>query len=266
MKALVLFSGGLDSRLVVKLLQEQKIEVESVFFQLPFSKQSSPKFEKVRIHIIDCTKGKNLKEYLKMLKSPRHRTGAGINPCVDCKIFIFEKAEQLRKKIGADFLSTGEVSGQRPMSQTSSSLKIIDDHIKNIKRPLIELGISGRNRKKQMELAKKFKINYPTPAGGCLLCEKQLAGRFKFLLDKNLITEKTLQLTKLGRHFYINGWIIVGRDETENKVIEKFQSIKSGKGKPAVYYHDKKNKVTALKLQKAYEDRNTKKFEEYKIK
>jgi len=275
MKALVLFSGGLDSRLTVKLLQEKGIETEAVFFKLPFGGgccndvMCSFRFSQgneVKLHIVDCTKGKNLKEYLEMLKKPRYGRGSGINPCIDCKIFMFKKAEKLRKKIKADFLATGEVLGQRPMSQTNRAFSIIDKQVPGIKRPLTEAGITGRKRDKQIELAKKFKITYPTPGGGCLLCEKELAQRFKFLLEKDLITEKTLEITKIGRHFWINGWLVVSRDENESKILDSLpQVIKSGQRKPAVYYNNIENKKAAEELQKAFEERKQGKYKEFKI-
>ncbi len=245
-KALVLLSGGLDSRLAVKLLQEKGIDTEAVFFKLPFGggccndEMCIFRFSQsnyLRLRIIDCTKGKMLKKYLDILKNPKYGYGKGINPCIDCKIFMFKKAGELAKKIRADFIATGEVLDERPMSQTARALKIIDSEIPNIQRPLIEIGIKGRKRDKQAELAKRFNISYPTPAGGCLLCEKNLAGRFEFLLEKNLISEKTLPLAKIGRHFFLDSWLVVGRNKEENKIIEQHEnSISSGKSKPAVYF------------------------------
>lgn len=278
-KSLVLFSGGLDSRLVVKLLQEKGTEVEAVFFKLPFGGGccnnemcvfNFSQRQNFKLRIIDCTKGKMLEEYLGILKNPKYSYGTGINPCIDCKIFMFKKAKELAKKIKADFIATGEVLNQRPSSQTGRALKIIDKEIPNIKRPLIELGITGRKRDKQIELAKKYKISYPTPAGGCLLCEKNLSKRFKFLIEKDLIDEKHLVLSKIGRHFFLDSWFIVGRNEKENEIIEKYKnSISSEKDKPAVYFHknNKYNKEKAFELREAYssgsDERN--KFEKYKL-
>lgn len=273
-KALVLFSGGLDSRLAVKLLQEQGIEVEGAFFVLPFgggccndemcSFQFSQK-QRFKLHIIDCTKGKLLDEYLDLVKNPKYGSGVGINPCIDCRIFLIEKARAIQKKIKADFIATGEVLGERPMSQNKRALELIDKVVGEVKRPLIEIGIRGRRRDKQMELAKKFKISYPSPGGGCILCEKEVAKKLKILLGKNLINEKTLALSKIGRHFYKQGWFVVGRNKEESMIIEKFKCLKSGKGKPAVYYE--KDKKTALELQKIYStgEENRSKFEEWKI-
>ncbi len=273
-KCLVLFSGGLDSRLAVKLMQEKGYNVEAIFFNLPFgcgccNFNCTFKFtqmQDVKLTIIDCTKGKLLKEYLEIIKNPKHGTGTGINPCRDCKIFMFRKAKEYADKKGIKIIATGEVLGQRPMSQTKQAMQIIDKQLGfKIHRPLIEAGLQGRSRKPQIELAKKFKIKYPNPAGGCLLCEKVPGKRIKFLLEKNLITEKTLPLTKLPRHIYMNNeWFVVGKNEQENKIIEKFKtSIKSGKGKPAVYYQ--KSPETAKQIQKEYQNKNTKKFNQFLI-
>jgi tRNA-specific 2-thiouridylase len=275
-KCIVLFSGGLDSRLAVKIMQERGFEVLALHFNLPFgcgccnlgcnfnfTQMSGIKFE-----ILDCTKGKLLKEYLKVLKNAKHGRGAGYNPCRDCKIWLFKKAKQYAMKKGIKIIATGEVLGQRPMSQTKQAIEIIDKKIKfKLTRPLIELGISGRKRKRQIALAKKYKIKYPTPAGGCLLCEKAQKNKFKFLLERKLINEKTLSLALTGRHFYINScWFVVGRNENENKIIEKFENcIKSGKGKPAVYFNKKTCKKFAEILQEDFSKNGKKKYAREKL-
>ncbi len=292
-KALVLYSGGLDSRLAVKLLMEKGFEVEALHFNLPFGcgccnflcNFGFTQRNEVKMTLFDCCKGKLLKEYLEVLKQAKHGTGAGVNPCIDCKIFMFKKAKEYAdtlkstSKEGINIIATGEVLGQRPMSQTSKAMKIIDKEIGfKLARPLMDLGIKGRTRKKQMELAEKFGIRYPTPAGGCLLCEKQLVKRFKVLFENDLIDEKSLPLTMIGRHFFIEDcWFVVARDEKECKIIEKSESFIEGrKGKPAVYWKfvkskkkEKWAKEKALELQKAYSTRKDKKkrveFEKWKI-
>lgn len=262
-KALVLYSGGLDSRLVVCLLQEQGYDVEALYFALPFGcgccniscNFNFTQKEEVKMTIFDVNKNPLLKEYLAILKNPKHGTGAGINPCKDCKIFMFKKAKEYADKNGIKIIATGEVPGQRPMSQTASAQKIIDEEIGfKITRPLADIGIKGRSRKKQMALAEKFKIKYPSPGGGCFLCEKHPAKRLKHLLEKNLINEKTLPLTMLGRHFYINDtWFVVARNANESEAISKFKNhIEDAKGKPAIYYSTKEGKQKALELQEAY--------------
>lgn len=288
-KCVVLFSGGLDSRLVVKIMQERGFEVSALHFKLPFgcgccdfgcnfkfTQMSSVKFE-----IFDAGKGKLLKEYLEILKRAKHGRGKGYNPCKDCKIWMFKKAKGYADKKKIKVIATGEVLDQRPMSQTKKAIKIIDDEIGfELTRPLIELGISGRNRKKQMALAKKYKIKYPTSGGGCLLCEKVLKEKFKVLIKNNLINGKTLPLVNIGRHFFIdNCWFVVSRNEKEGEVIEKFNTLPSRSerkgtsgnfiegvsGKPSVYFNKKKGKKFAEELQEDYSKGGKKKYAKRKL-
>jgi len=319
-KALVLYSGGLDSRLVIRLLQDQGFEITALYFALPFGcgccnincNFNFTQKTKVKLEILDVSKEPLLSEYLQILKSPKHGTGAGINPCKDCKVFMFKKAQQYAKKHNIQVIATGEVIGQRPMSQISSAMKTIDEELgfevlrplcaKKIKETAVEksglidrsklLGITGRSRKEQMKLARKYKIKYPSSGGGCLLCEKSPAMRLKHLLEKNLITEKTLSLTTIGRHFYINDtWLVVARNAKESQIISELPDknetssevpslegmpraaqashIPDDHGKPSVYLSKKSGEKQAIKLQEAYstgdneEKRN--KFKKYKL-
>jgi len=254
-KCVVLFSGGLDSRLAVKIMQERGFQVLAVHFNLPFGcgccdfgcNFKFTQMSDVEFKIFDCAKGKLLEEYLEVLKKGKHGRGVGFNPCKDCKIWMFKKAKEYADKLNISIIATGEVLGQRPMSQTKKAMKIIDDEVGfGLTRPLIELGIEGRRRDKQMALAKKYKIRYPNPGGGCLLCEKVLKNRFKFLIENNLLNEKNIFLVNVGRHFNIGGnWIILGRDEKENKIIEKFKEgklIVPGYPAPSVLIFGKINK------------------------
>lgn len=269
-KCIVLFSGGLDSRLAVKLMQERDYEVLALHFNLPFGCSHSKfiKMPGVKFKIFDVCKGRLLKEYLEILKKAKHGRGAGYNPCRDCKIFLFKKAKKFADKRKIKVIATGEVLGQRPMSQTRNAINLIDRKIDfKLTRPLIELGIVGRRRDKQIALAKKYKIKYPSPGGGCLLCEKELTNRFKVLIDKDLITEKTLPLVNLGRHFYLNNcWFVIGKNHEENKIIEKFRSsIKSEKSKPAIYFSKTKCKKIAQEMQEDYKKGGKKKFAKEKL-
>jgi tRNA-uridine 2-sulfurtransferase len=275
-KCLVLYSGGLDSRVTLKLMQKEYGEknVEALHFLLPFGCNcadfSFVREQGAKLKIFNCFRGKLFKEYMELLKSPKYGRGKGVNPCRDCKIFIFNKAKEYARERGIEIIATGEVPGQRPMSQTTNSSKIIDENLDfKLRRPLEELGIRGRRRIKQMELAKKFGISYPDASGGCLLCEKFLKKRFKFLIEENLINEKTLCLAKIGRHFSVEGfWFVVARDEPEGKIISLFEnSLPGKKGVPAVYYNKKTKKAReiALELQDAYKKRNFNKYEEYKL-
>ncbi len=232
-QCIVLFSGGLDSRLAIKIMQKQDFQIIAVYFKLPFScscfndVEEFSKEQKIKLKVFDCTKGKLFREYFKTIKNAKYGRGSGINPCIDCKIFMFKKAKEFAKKLRINLIVSGEVSGQRPMSQNPKQIEIIEKEsgLKGkVYRPLIKLGINGRQRKKQIELAKKFKIKYPNPAGGCLLCEKLFRKRFKFILKRGL-SEKEFHLMNIGRHFVIdNCWVILGRNESENKIIENLKT------------------------------------------
>ena len=236
-KALVLYSGGLDSRLVVRMMQDQDFQVTALYFALPFgcgccNLSCNFKFtqnEEVKMEIFNVNKEPLLGEYLDLLKNPQFGTGSGINPCKDCKVFMFKKAKEYADEHGIEVIATGEVLGQRPMSQIPSAMKTIDEALgfevlrplcaKVLKETEVEkkglvdreklLGIRGRGRKEQMALTEKYKIKYPTPGGGCFLCEKEPGKRLAHLLKYDLITEKSLPLTMIGRHFYMNNiWFV----------------------------------------------------------
>ncbi len=245
-KAIVLFSGGLDSILAVKLLQEQKIEVIGIHFTSPmFCKPivNEAKQLKIKIVEIDLCSETQIKEFISMIRKPRFGYGSAINPCVDCHLLMLRKAKQLMEKLKADFVATGEVLDERPMSQTREKLglielesglhgkllrplsaKLLPETIPEQKK-LVDrnklLGIHGRQRIMQLELAKKWNLVYPAPGGGCLFCEKEFAIKMRDLLRyKQDITKKDLELLKIGRHFRVGeSKIIVGRNENENKKI-----------------------------------------------
>ncbi len=254
LKCVVLFSGGLDSRLVVKIMEKQGFEIVPIFFNLPFGcgccnamgcSFNFSQLQEIKLEVFDCNKGKLFKEYMEVLKKGEHGRGAGVNPCRDCKIFMLKHAKKFAKDKGIDIIVTGEVLGERPMSQMKSSMDLIERKAGlsgKVLRPLSakllpstifeESGlvdrsklydIHGRRREKQMALAKKFKIKYPDPAGGCLLCEKFYKNRFNFLFERGL-DEKELPLVFIGRHFVIDKkWVVLGRNEKENKIIENMK-------------------------------------------
>ncbi len=305
-KCIVMLSGGLDSRLALKIMQEQGFEALSLFFKLPVGtgccdENCSFSFSQTHganLKIIDCTKGKLLQEYLKIIKKPGYGIGAGINPCIDCRIFMFKKAREFSDKNKIDLIVTGEVLGERPMSQMKKAMDIIEEESKlkgRLLRPLSAkllleteaekkglvnrrklYDIHGRNRKKQIELAKKFNITYPSPAGGCLLCEKELIKRFNTLLKKDL-NEDTINLIGVGRHFIINNiWVVLGRNQKENEIIEfigkKHDLITPefiGPSAVILDKHNKKFKENINELIIAYSKKGSlndrKKFEKYKL-
>lgn len=293
-KALVLYSGGLDSKLVIQILQEQNFQIEALYFSLPFRcrcPSTSIENKNIKLTILNIKKEPLLSEYLEILKNPKFGIGTGINPCKDCKIFMLRKAKEYADKNKIEIIATGEVLGQRPMSQIFSAIKTIDKELgfevlrplsaKNLtetsfeKKGLIDrarmLSIKGRGRKEQIALAEKYKIKYPTPGGGCLLCEKFPAKRIRHLLEKNLITETTLPLITIGRHFFIDeAWFVVARNEQESEIISKFSnSIEDEKNKPSVYLSKKKGGQKAFELQEAYatgdNEGKRKKFSKFKL-
>jgi tRNA-specific 2-thiouridylase len=246
LKAIGLFSGGLDSILATKIMLDQGIEVIALNFTLPFHQPSSDKNNQVikaaralKIPIKTFDIGL---EYIKIIRNAKYGFGSGMNPCIDCKIYMIRKAKSYAKRIGAKFLFTGEVLGERPMSQNIRALRIIEKETGlegKIVRPLSAkllpeteaekngwvnrnklFDIKGRSRKIQIMLAKKYGItHYPTPAGGCLLTYEEYAGKIKDLIqNKSRIKLNDIQLLRIGRHFrYKKNKIIVGRDEEENK-------------------------------------------------
>ena len=251
-KAVALFSGGLDSILAIKLMLEQAIEVHALNFLSVFcdSKSNnrkdgiikSAKNLKVPIEIMDITK-----EFMEIVKAPRYGRGSSMNPCIDCRIFGFKKAKIFMEKIGASFIVTGEVLGERPMSQTRHAIDLIERKsgmpgliLRPLSGRLFEpsmpekmgivdrarlLDIQGRSRNRQFGLAKEFGIDdYPTPAGGCLLTDKGFSNRLKDLFKYNAGYEiNDLNLLKIGRQFRLNESVklFVGRDEEENKLLLK---------------------------------------------
>jgi tRNA-uridine 2-sulfurtransferase len=246
-KALALLSGGLDSTLAVKLLLEQGIAVEAMNFVSPFclcgkGGCGAPQVaRKLDIPLKMVSVGK---DYLNVVRRPKHGYGRNMNPCIDCRIFMLKKAKKYARETGASFICTGEVLDQRPMSQHFQTLKLIEEEAGlkgKILRPLsakllpqtvaekkgfVErqklLGISGRSRKKQISLANELNVvDYPCPAGGCLLTYREFADKLRDLFThKKRVSFADVALLKIGRHFrFKNNKIIVGRNEAENKIL-----------------------------------------------
>jgi len=258
-----LMSGGLDSILAAAVVKRQGIEVLGIFVNTGFCladhrrrhprpEQEPPRNEALRagadlgvqIEIIDISE-----EYIKILLNPRHGYGSAANPCIDCKIEMFRRAKNYMEEIGARFIISGEVAGQRPMTQKEFQLKMIakesgcEDILlrplsaKILKPTLPERegwvnrdelhGFAGRGRSPQIALAKELGIaDYPQPAGGCFLTDKNFANRLFDLYEhrgKDAITREDLELLKAGRHFRLGEVkVIVGRNEGENNYLEGF--------------------------------------------
>lgn len=251
-KAVALLSGGLDSSLAVKMILMQGIDVTAINFKTAFcccNRKNGCGNEALRVSNEYGIPLKRIyvdREYIELIRNPKFGYGSQINPCMDCRIFMHKKAAEYMEEIGATFLITGEVLGQRPMSQRRDAMNLIDreSNLKGrILRPLsagvmdptlpeeqgiidrnLLLSISGRSRKVQIELADQLSIkDYPCPAGGCLLTDANFAAKFRDLFQHQETFEmEEIRLLRIGRHFRLNPdlRIIVGRDENENRRIE----------------------------------------------
>lgn len=255
-KVVSLFSGGLDSSLAILLMLKQNIEVHAVMFLTHFgcdivdrsscSQDPYPVAEKFGFQVKLCHLGE---KFVEIVKNPKFGHGKNMNPCIDCRIMMLNEARHVMEQIGAEAIITGEVLGQRPMSQMRNNLNLIEKETGlkgRLLRPLsaklldptipeIEGKIdreqlkdfNGRSRKPQMELAEELGLeDYPTPAGGCLLTDPNFSRRLKDLLDHSSIMNfDTLNLLKVGRHFRFTPEtkIIVGRNEEDNDKIEQYK-------------------------------------------
>jgi len=262
--ALALLSGGLDSALALTVIRDQGIRVTALKFSIGFG---NPEFHQtlgepdakrwaphpqvtlppgVPVVTLDVAA-----EFLNVLAHPRHGYGSGINPCIDCKIFMFRKAKGYLEEHGAHFAFTGEVLGQRPMSQHRKALDQIEEEsglTGYLLRPLSAkllpptipeqqgwvdrerlYAISGRSRKEQVRLAKQFGITaFPQPAGGCYLTDKVFAERLKDLFahkGRDALVSADLELLKVGRHFRLSpeAKAVVGRRQGENEFLLRFR-------------------------------------------
>ena len=254
-KAVALLSGGLDSTLAVKIMLELKVEVVALNFITPFCcctrgdmgcKHQASKVARefgIPIKVIS-----NDREYLEVVRYPKHGYGKNLNPCIDCRIFMHKVAKDFMEEIEASFLITGEVLRQRPMSQRRDAMNIIEREsslMGYILRPLsakllpptvpeIEglvdreklLSLSGRSRKPQMSLAREYGIDdYPCPAGGCLLTDKIFSKRMRDLFEhsESLPDLSEVRALRVGRHFRLSPQlkVIVGRNHEENESLSR---------------------------------------------
>jgi len=244
-RAISLFSGGLDSIVSVQLIREQGIEVLGLTFRTPFFGADKPRAAArmidLPLEVLDITE-----VHLAVVRAPRYGYGKNMNPCIDCHTLMLRIAGEKMKEKGYDFIFTGEVLGQRPMSQSRQMLHVV---AKNsgwadfILRPLSArllpetlpemegkvdrarlLDISGRGRKRQMELAEGYGIKeYANPAGGCLLTDPMFSRRLKDLFARHPdFTPRDLELLKVGRHIRLDGpyKVIVGRNKGDNQALE----------------------------------------------
>ncbi len=254
MKAISLFSGGLDSMLAIKLITEQNIEVIALHVVTGFGSRKDvleklkerAKMAGASFMSIDVKE-----EYIQeILFSPVYGYGKNFNPCIDCHGYMFKIAKKLMRDLGASFLVTGEVVGQRPMSQRRDALdkvkKLAQDEDNLILRPLSAkllppttpeikgwvdreklLDISGRSRERQLALAKQYGWrDYESPAGGCLLTEPSFSQKLQEFIQFEEFGVEDIELLKYGRHFRLpNGAkLVVGRHKEDNEALLKIQN------------------------------------------
>ncbi|MEG2867659.1 MAG: tRNA 4-thiouridine(8) synthase ThiI [Terrisporobacter sp.] len=250
-RALAMVSGGLDSILAAKLIKDQGIEVIGVCFKSYFfSEESAKRMTKqidIPLEVVDFSK-----EHMNMVKDPKHGWGKNMNPCIDCHAMMMKYSGELLEKFNADFIITGEVLNQRPMSQNRQALNTVKresgfadkilrplcaknlDETEMEKNGLVDreklLDIMGRSRKPQMELAEAFGIKeYPSPAGGCKLTEPNYALRLKEMLSlkensEEKLEENEIELLRYGRHFRVSdkAKVIAARTGAEGVEIKKY--------------------------------------------
>ena len=251
MRAIALYSGGLDSTLSIKMITNQGVGVTALYFFNPLSHYDKNKED------ILAKKAKELgadfksiylgDNFIEILKNPKFGYGKNLNPCIDCKILMLQIAKKLMPELEASFVITGEVLAQRPKSQHRETLgliekragleglvvrplsaKLLNETIPEakgwIKREAL-LDFNGRSRTPQIELAKQFEIkDYQWPAGGCLLTISSFCGRVEDFLKGIETTPENLELLKWGKHFRLSPdfKLIVGRNEEENKILSGF--------------------------------------------
>lgn len=269
-KAIGLLSGGLDSILAVELVRRQGVKVFAFNVKTPFcipkkdgTSEAAEAAEQLNVPLEVVCVGA---DYLRMLRSPKFGYGRNMNPCIDCKIFMLKKAKKYARKICADFIFTGEVLGERPKSQHLPALRIIEEQAGlkgKLLRPLSAkllsetaaekkglvcraglLGIAGRSRKPQFELARQFGISrYPSPAGGCLLTCEEYSKKLRDLFEhKKRVSAIDIALLRVGRHFRADGnKVIVGRNESENKFLAENKA-------PSDYYFELPDIVGPISL------------------
>jgi len=241
-RAIGMLSGGLDSILAVKIVQRQAVEVTGLSFVSSFfnarQARKAAKELKIPLLIQDITE-----DHFQIVKNPPHGYGKTMNPCIDCHALMLRVAGRLMQKYGFDFIFTGEVLGERPMSQNRNALQTvarISGYKGFILRPLSAklledtrpekegkikkselLDIQGRSRKRQIALAKEFGLReYPNPAGGCLLTDRGFSVKLKELLEHDPEPDlNDVRLLSIGRHFRLNAGskLIVGRNKEENE-------------------------------------------------
>ena len=247
-KAVGMISGGLDSTLAAKIIKDLGVDVHGVYFAMPWGccdkAMASEAAKRIGIKFIVLQLDER---YLEIIRNPKHGYGTAMNPCIDCRVYMLSRAAQYMKHIGANFLFTGEVLGQRPMSQKRHSMKWIEKEsglegrlLRPLCAQLLEptipesqglidrnklLKMTGRSRKPQIQLAEDLNITeYNQPAGGCRLTDPGFSNRMQDTLTHGYRNFRETIALQWGRHFRINDDFkaIVGRDQYENESLLRY--------------------------------------------
>ncbi len=247
-KAVGLISGGLDSTLAVKVVKDLGVEVYGVYFAMPWGCcQKTAAIEAAQRLGIKFIVMQLDERYLELIRRPKYGYGTALNPCVDCRIHMFSRAAHYMRHIGGSFVFTGEVLGQRPMSQKRHSMRWVEKGanlegrlLRPLSARLLEptipeqegiidreklLAISGRSRKEQLAMARALGLtHYTAPAGGCLLTDAHFARRMKDTLTYGYRNFRETVALQWGRHFRFNEQfrVILGRDEEENTALLRY--------------------------------------------
>lgn len=247
-KAIALLSGGLDSTLALRLILDQNVEVTALHMITPFCTCDSRDgcgARSIAIRLgVDYKVMTADQSYMNMVQNPKHGRGSNMNPCIDCRIHLFSHARELMYKLGADFILTGDVLGERPLTQIHKSMRTIDresDLVGLVVRPLSAqflpptepekkglidrskfLKIVGRCRQPQMRLAESLgETDYPCPAGGCLLTDSNFCIKIKEAFQHDECTVDDMFILRTGKHYRLpdGARLVVGRNATENKTL-----------------------------------------------
>ena len=248
-RGLALVSGGLDSRLGVCVLRDAGADMEGVCFETPIFSAASARQAaaqlNLKLHVVDFTA-----DEIALLRHPPHGFGGAMNPCIDCHATMIRRAGELMRELGFDFVSTGEVLNQRPMSQNRQSLGVVEKDsglagrlVRPLSAQLLEptipeteglldrtklLALSGRRREPQIALAAHYGLtDYPSPAGGCKLTEEAYGRKLRDLMEHEGLDDlRLVRLLNVGRRFRLPGGasVILGRDARDNKILAEVRT------------------------------------------